>query len=261
MIMCPIRGGRVRRGATCARNHDRRRTPTLRPTFTPRTRCCRIGCRMMPGKVWGYRSGLCLSMLASLSALACAAPKQPAPRAPATAVVVNLERAPAASASEDLTLPALGDAAAPVTIVLLVAFDDVESAALYQSLSELQHRWGPRELRLVLVTRGAEVIPSRAELMGQALRRDAGNAAYFDFATRLFATHPESFGDTLKLALEVSRLHVSDTAPSKVESDRSALVVRAEADALLEAAGVPAFSVNGIHVLGHLPLSRLERLV
>jgi peptidyl-prolyl cis-trans isomerase NIMA-interacting 1 len=214
----------------------------------------------MPGKVWAHCIGLCLSMALALSTFACAAPAQPPSRAPA-ATVVNLEGASQASQSEERDLPALGDATAPVTVVALVGFDDAESAALYQSLSELQRRFGPRELRLVLVTRGAELAPSRAELIGQALQRDAGDAAYFDFATRLFGTTPGSFGDTLKLALEVSRLHERDTAPSPAEPDRSASVVRAEADALLDDVRVPALSVNGIRVLGHLSPSRLERLL
>jgi hypothetical protein len=176
-------------------------------------------------------------------------------------VVVNLEGASAASQSEDLTLPALGDATAPVTIVLLAQFDNAESAALYQSLRQLQQRLGPRELRLVLVTRGVEDAPSPTELMAQTLQRDAGDAAYFDFATRMFATNPPAFGDTLKLALEVSRVHSSDTGPNRVAADRSAPVVRAEADVLLDDGRVPALSVNGIRVRGHLPPSRLERLV
>ena len=199
-------------------------------------------------------------MVACTSGLACAPQKQP-PQTPAATVVVNLDRGSGASHAEDPELPALGDATAPVTIVLLVAFDDAESAALYQSLRELHQRLGPRELRLVLVTRGAVLAPSRAEMMGRTLLREAGDAAYFDFATRLFATNPESFGDTLKLALETSLVHVSNTGPSPAKPDRSAPVVRAEADALLEQGGLPALSVNGIRVLGLLPPSRLERLV
>jgi hypothetical protein len=176
-------------------------------------------------------------------------------------VVVNLDRGSRASGSEDQALPGLGDATAPLTIVALVAFDDPESAALYQSLRELYERWGPRELRLVLVTRGAELAPSPAEVIVRTLRRDAGDAAYFDFATRVFATNPDAFGDTLKLALEVSRVHAGDTRPSRADSDRSAPVLRAEADALLDDARIPSLSVNGIRVLGRLPPSRLERLV
>lgn len=200
-------------------------------------------------------------MVASLSTLACAPLKPAPPRAPAGTVVVNLDRGSGASHSEDQSLPGLGDATAPVTIVALVAFDDVESAALYQSLRELYHRWGPRELRLVLLTRGAELAPSPADMMLRTLRREAGDAAYFDFATRVFATNPDAFGDTLKLALEVSRAHPSDTRPSRAEPDRSAPVLRAEAEALLDDARVPLLSVNGIRVLGRLPPSRLERLV
>jgi len=212
----------------------------------------------MTGKVWAC----CIGLL--LSTLACgAAPRAPAP-ATARTVVVNLEDTTPASRSAEPRLPALGAPTAPVTVVALLAFSDTESAVVYQALRRLQARLGERELRLVLVTPGAGQLTESADVMAETLQHDRGDAAYFDFATRMFETNPSLFGDTLKLAIDVSLAHAKiPNAPQKTEPDSSGPVVRAEADALVEApeAVVPALSVNGIRVLGRLRPTKLEALV
>lgn len=205
----------------------------------------------MPGKSWAYCTGLVVSTFA------CAASKPPPPETSAT-VVVNLDDSSRASRSAEARPPALGAATAPVTIVLLVAFSDAESAAVYQALRRLQARLGERELRLVLVT---PQVGDAAEVMADTLQQNHGDAAYFDFATRVFADSPTAFGDALRLALDVSLAHARDSR--KVGRDSSGPIVRAEADALFESADpvIPALSVNGIRVFGRLPPSKLEALV
>lgn len=206
----------------------------------------------MPGRAWAYCVGL------ATVALACAGNKPPPPQNSAQTVVVDLEDSPASSRSVEARLPALGAATAPVTIVALVAFSDAESAATYQALRRLQARLGERELRLVLVTPG---VGESGEVMADTLQQKHGDAAYFDFATRMFDESPAAFGDALKLALDVSRAHARDSR--KAGRDSSAPIVQAEADALSEAADpmIPALSVNGIRVFGRLPPTKLEALV
>jgi len=212
----------------------------------------------MTGRVWAC----CIGLL--LNALACSgASKAPAP-ATAHTVVVNLEDTTPASRSAEARLPALGAPTAPVTVVALLAFSDTESAVVYQALRRLQARLGEQELRLVLVTPGAGQLAESAEVMAETLQHDRGDAAYFDFASRMFDANPSLFGDTLRLALDVSLAHAAGPqAPKQAEPDSSEPVVRAEADALVEAAEavVPALSVNGIRVLGRLRPSKLEALV
>ncbi|HEU5077360.1 MAG TPA: peptidylprolyl isomerase [Polyangiaceae bacterium] len=208
----------------------------------------------MPGKLWAYGMGLLVS------ALACGAGKPPTPP-PARTVVVNLEDTASPLHSAEAQLPARGAATAPVTIVALVAFSDAESAAVYQALRRLQTRLGERELRLVLVTPGAG---ESAEVMAGDLQQHHGDAAYFDFATRVFEENPAGFGDTLRLALDVRRLHgMGPRAARKTEPDSTLAVVRAEADALSEAPDsvIPALSVNGIRVFGRLRPAEMESLV
>lgn len=212
----------------------------------------------MIGKVWAC----CIGLL--LSTLACGgASKAPAP-ATARTVVVNLEGTTPASRASEARLPALGAPTAPVTIVALLAFSDAESAVVYQALRRLQAQLGERELRLVLVTPGSGQLAESAEVMAETLQHDRGDAAYFDFATRMFTNNPTLFGDTLRLAIDVSLAHAEYTkAPNQAEPDSSGPVVRAEADALVEApeALVPALSVNGIRVLGRLRPTKLEELI
>lgn len=176
-------------------------------------------------------------------------------------MVVNLGDTASSSQSAEARLPALGPATAPVTIVAFVAFSDAESAAVYQALRRLQARLGERELRLVLVTPG---VGEPAEVMAGDLQQNHGDAAYFDFATRVFEEHPGGFGDTLRLALDVSRLHgKAARAARKAEPESSLSVVRGESDALSEAPDsvIPALSVNGIRVFGRLPPAEIESLV
>lgn len=215
----------------------------------------------MTGKVWAC----CIGLL--LSALGCgAAAPAPAP-APARTVVVNLEDTTSASRSSEARLPALGAPTAPVTVVALLAFSDPESAVVYQALRRLQARLGEQELRLVLVTPGAGQLAESAEVMAETLQHDRGDAAYFDFATRMFETNPSLFGDTLRLAIDVSLAHEGaherSETPKQAAPDSSEPVVRAEADALVEAPDsvIPALSVNGIRVLGRLRPTKLEALV
>lgn len=206
----------------------------------------------MPGKSWVYCIGLVVSVLA------CGGPKPPPSKNPAPTVVVNLEATGRESGSAEARPPALGAATAPVTIVALLAFSDVESAAVYQALRRLQARLGERELRLVLVMPETS---DTAQVMADTLQQNHGDAAYFDFATRMFADTSAAFGNSLRVALDVSVAHAHD--PQKAEPDSSEPVVRSEAEALLEHADlvIPALSVNGIRVLGRLPPSKLEALV
>jgi NIMA-interacting peptidyl-prolyl cis-trans isomerase 1 len=207
---------------------------------------------MMPGKSWAYCMGLVVSTLS------CAAKKPPPPETAAHTVVVNLAGTARESDSSEARPPALGAATAPVTIVALVAFSDAESAALYQALRRLQARLGEDELRLVLVT---PETGDAAEVMADTLQQNHGDAAYFDFASRMFADGPAAFGDALRLALDVSVEHARD--PRKGDSGGSEPILRSEADALFEHADpvIPALSVNGIRVFGRLPPSKLEALV
>ncbi|HEY6726020.1 MAG TPA: peptidylprolyl isomerase [Polyangiaceae bacterium] len=206
----------------------------------------------MPRKVWAY----CV-VLATL-AWACASKPPAPPQTSAQTVVVDLGGSQTSARSAEARLPALGAATAPVTIVALVAFSDAESAATYQALRRLQARLGEPELRLVLVTPG---VGESGEVMADTLQQNHGDAAYFDFAARMFDEDPPAFGDALKLALEVSRAHAQDSR--KAGRDSSAPIVQAEADALREAAEpvIPALSVNGIRVFGRLPPAQLEALV
>lgn len=206
----------------------------------------------MPETAWAYCVGV------ATLALACAGNKPPPPQNSAQTVVVNLENSPASSRPVEARLPALGAATAPVTVVALLAFSDPESAAMYQALRRLQVRLGEPELRLVLVTPG---VGESGEVMADTLQQNHGDAAYFDFAGRMFDESPSAFGDALKLALEVSRAHARDSRTAG--RDSSAPIVQAEADALSEAAEpmIPALSVNGIRVFGRLPPTKLEALV
>lgn len=188
--------------------------------------------------------------------LACAGNQPPPSQSAAPTVVVNLDDS--ATRSSEPRLPALGAPGAPVTIVALLAFSDVESAATYQALRRLQARLGERELRLVLATPNGG---GAREVMADTLRQHHGDAAYFDFATRIFDQSPAAFGDALKLALDISRAHARDAV--NPERDSSQPVVWAEADALRESDDpvIPALSVNGIRVYGRLPPNELEALV
>lgn len=206
----------------------------------------------MPGKSWAY----CIGLVASV--VACAGTQPPPPKNSAPTVVVDLEDTPRASSSAEARLPALGAVTAPVTIVALLAFSDAESAAMYQALRRLQARLGERELRLVLVMPETS---GTARVMADTLQQDHGDAAYFDFATRMFADTSAAFGNSLRVALDVSVAHAHDS--QKAEPDSSEPVLRSEAEVLLEHAElvIPALSVNGIRVLGRLPPSKLEALV
>jgi protein-disulfide isomerase len=202
--------------------------------------------------------------------LSCAPPRGSSSPAPAPTSSADTAASPSAASADDGPVPIgrdsprWGSENAPITIV---EFSDLECpfcARVQPTLTALEERYGPGQLRLVWKH---TPLPFHrharpAALASEAVRQLGGDAAFFRFVTLLLRDQTRLAPEDLRRAAASVGV---DAASFELLSHAPGAAARVDADLDLAeqvgANGTPHFLINGIAVSGAVPLDHFVEVI